>query len=39
MDENLKEFYKKYPDLFIENFLDLKLLWYQKFLVRAICRK
>jgi len=39
MGEELKEFYNKYPDLFIENFLGLKLSWYQKFLVRVICRK
>lgn len=39
MDELTKEFYKKYPDRFIEEFLGLKLLWYQKFLIRKIYKK
>jgi hypothetical protein len=31
-----KEFYKQYPDMFLENALDLKLHWYQKVFLRAI---
>jgi len=36
MDEQTKEFYKQYPDMFLENALDLKLHWYQKVFLRAI---
>jgi len=39
MDDNLKEFYKKYPDKFIEEFLDLKLYWYQKVILRQLVNK
>lgn len=36
MDERLKEFYKSYPDKFIEDFLDVQLFPYQKLLIRNI---
>lgn len=36
--EELREFYKKYPDVFIEEFFDIKLLSYQKLIVRALCK-
>ena len=36
MDNRLKEFYKKYPDIFIENNLNLKLSLWQKILLRLI---
>jgi hypothetical protein len=39
MDERTKDFYKKYPDCFLENFLGVKLFWYQKILIRALTRK
>ncbi len=38
MDELVKEFYKQYPDRFLEEFLGLKLLWYQKFFIRALAK-
>lgn len=38
MDELTKEFYKEYPDRFIEDFLGLKLFWYQKVLIRALAK-
>jgi hypothetical protein len=36
MDNRLKEFYKKYPGIFIENNLNLKLSLWQKILLRLI---
>jgi hypothetical protein len=38
MDEQTKEFYKQYPDMFLENVLDLKLHWYQKVFLRVMIR-
>ncbi len=35
----ITEFYKKYPDYFIEDFLGLKLYWYQKAMLRIILSK
>ena len=36
--EELKEFYKKYPDIFLEEFFGLKLFWYQKVLIRTLIK-
>ena len=38
MNEELKEFYKRYPDRFMEDFLGLKLFWYQKVFIRALAK-
>lgn len=32
----LKEFYLKYPDVFLENYFDIELLEYQKLFIRLI---
>lgn len=34
----LKEFYLKYPDVFLENYFDIELLEYQKLFIRLIVR-
>lgn len=34
----MKEFYAKYPDMLIENFLECELYWYQKVLLRLLLR-
>lgn len=34
----LKEFYSKYPDVFLENYFDIELLEYQKLFIRLIVR-
>lgn len=34
--DKLKEFYLKYPDVFLENYFDIELLEYQKFFIRLI---
>lgn len=36
--DKLKEFWLKYPDVFLENYFDIKLLGYQKFFIRLIMR-
>ena len=36
--DKLKEFWLKYPDVFLENYFDIELLEYQKFFVRSIMR-
>ena len=38
LNEYLKNFYKHYPDMFIEEFLGLKLSWYQKFILRELLK-
>lgn len=32
--EKFEEFYKRYPDLFLENFFNLKIPWYKKIFLR-----
>lgn len=39
MDERTKDFYKKYPDRFVEDFLGLKLHQYQKVMLRMLLVK
>lgn len=39
MKEILKDFYKRYPDIFIEDFLGVKLYLYQKIFIRLIMAK
>ena len=34
--DKLKEFYLKYPDVFLENYFDIELLEYQKLFIRLI---
>ena len=34
--DEMKEFYQKYPDIFLENYFDIKLLPYQKLWVRSL---
>lgn len=36
--DKLKEFYLKYPDIFLENYFDIELLEYQKLFIRLIVR-
>ena len=36
--DKLKEFYLKYPDVFLENYFDIELLEYQKLFIRLIAR-
>lgn len=36
--DKLKEFYLKYPDVFLENYFDIELLEYQKLFIRLIVR-
>ena len=38
IDEKLKEFYKRYPDLFLEESLGIKLYPYQRILLRMIMK-
>lgn len=35
--EDFKEFYSKYPDMFISDWLDVKLKPYQRLLIRKMC--
>lgn len=37
--DKLKEFYQKYPDIFIENHFGIKLLAYQKLFIRLLMKK
>ena len=34
--DQLKEFWLKYPDVFLENYFDIELLEYQKLFIRLI---
>lgn len=34
--DKLKEFWLKYPDVFLENYFDIELLEYQKLFIRLI---
>ena len=36
--DKLKEFYLKYPDIFLQNYFDIELLEYQKLFIRLIVR-
>lgn len=36
--DKLKEFYLKYPNVFLENYFDIELLEYQKLFIRLIVR-
>ena len=36
--DKLKEFWLKYPDVFLENYFDIELLEYQKLFIRLIVR-
>lgn len=36
--DKLKEFYLKYPDVFLENYFDIELLSYQRLLIRIISK-
>ena len=36
--DKLKEFYLKYPDVFLENYFDIELLEYQKLFIRLIVK-
>lgn len=36
--DKLKEFYLKYPDVFLENYFVIELLEYQKLFIRLIVR-
>jgi hypothetical protein len=38
MDDRLKEFYKNYPDKFIEDILEMKLFVWQRILLRMIIK-
>jgi hypothetical protein len=38
MDEKYTEFYKKYPDLFLETMFEVKLYPYQKILLRILLK-
>lgn len=37
--EKWLEYYERYPDVFVEEFFDVKLLPYQKFLLKYFNRK
>ena len=37
--DKLKDFYQKYPDIFLENYFDIKLLDYQRLIIRLITRR
>lgn len=36
--DELKEFYSKYPDIFIERYFGIELLAYQRVLIRHFCK-
>ena len=36
--DKLKEFYLKYPDVFLENYFDIEVVGYQKLFIRLIVR-
>ena len=37
-DEAWREFYLRNPDIFIENWFNIKLKWYQKIVLKQIMR-
>lgn len=39
MNETWREFYLRNPDIFIEQYFNVKLLWYQKILLKGIVKK
>ena len=38
MNEAWREFYLRNPDIFIEQYFNVKLLWYQKILLKGMVR-
>ena len=38
MNEAWREFYLRNPDIFIEQYFNVKLLWYQKILLKGIVK-
>ena len=38
-DESWREFYFRNPDIFIEQYFNVKLLWYQKILLKGMVKK
>lgn len=38
-NETWREFYVRNPDIFIEKYFNVKLLWYQKILLKGMVRK
>lgn len=36
MNDQLTDHYKRYPDLFLEEYLGIKLYWYQKVFLRGM---
>ena len=39
MNETWREFYLRNPDIFIEQYFNVKLLWYQKILLKGMIKK
>ena len=37
-DESWREFYLRNPDIFIENWFNIKLKWYQKIVLKQMMR-
>ena len=37
-DETWREFYLRNPDIFIENWFNIKLKWYQKIVLKQMMR-
>lgn len=37
-DESWREFYLRNPDIFVENWFNIKLKWYQKIVLKQIMR-
>ena len=38
MNEAWREFYLRNPDIFIEQYFNVKLLWYQRILLKGMIR-
>ena len=38
MNEAWREFYLRNPDIFIEQYFNVKLLWYQKILLKGMVK-
>ena len=38
-NESWREFYLRNPDIFIEQYFNVKLLWYQKILLKGMVKK
>lgn len=38
MNEAWHEFYLRNPDIFVEQYFNVKLLWYQKILLKGMVR-